>query len=349
MDSSHKTCSACSADVTAAKRFKDSKGRVFCAPCAESLRAKSHAAASSHAPASRPAAPPPLPPREPDDGTVPLADEIVPRDEAFLYKGKHVGGQGGTGTRDLELCPDCGSPWGSSVICTKCGHNRMTGEAIGINVPPPAGEDPSLPRPPKPPKPCQKCGYDLTGLKSARCPECGTINARLKRGQLTEKQTLRQMYLIPLMLTGIGLGLTILIKFALAAIMGSSISTSPMVAGGEAILGYLILFPITIVVGFVVYVACSLMFLGFDEPLGVTFVRLAAVYALTDIAQAIIRPIPIFGWFSISFIIVGIVYVGLLMQLMELDFEDAWFIAVITFIVKLAVALIAAWVIATYF
>jgi hypothetical protein len=280
-----------------------------------------------------------------EDGTIALADEVSARDEQGLHRPRQ-GGVGGAGIRDLDLCPDCGAPWGSSVICTKCGHSRATGEHIGQNVPPPAGTDPDLPPPPKPPRPCAKCGYDLVGLKTARCPECGTINSRLKRGELNERQTLRRMYLVPLALTGIGLALVVLIKFAIGAIVGTSVVTSPLVAGGEAVLGYLVLFPITLVVGFIVYVVCSLMFIGFDEPLGVTFLRLGAVYALTDVVQAIIRPLPIVSWFWVSWLIVGTIYVGLLMQIMELDIEDAWIVAVITFLVKLVAAV---WAYATYF
>lgn len=344
MPTTSQSCSGCGADVTHAKRYKDSKGQLFCAQCADRLRAGPAQRIAAGAPSALPCSP-----AQPEDGTLALADEVIARDEAFLHKPKYVGGLGADGLRDLELCPDCGSPWGSSVICTRCGHNRMTGEPVGVNVPPPAGEDPDQPRPPKPPKPCKKCGYDLTGLKSARCPECGTVNARLRSGQLTEKQTLKRMYTIPLVLTAIGVVVVLLIDFIVGAITGSSVTTSWATAGAASALSYVILFPLMLSVGFVVYVVCSMMFIGFDEPLGVTFVRLAAVYALTDVAQAIIRPIPFIGWFAVNWVIVGTIYVGLLMQIMELELEDAWFIAVLSFLVKLVVTVGAFYIYAKYF
>ncbi|MBY0112024.1 MAG: zinc ribbon domain-containing protein [Phycisphaerales bacterium] len=64
----------------------------------------------------------------------------------------------------LRPCPTCGHgirP--DAVLCVACGYNL----ASGVRVLGEAGAEPI------PPVPCANCGYDVRGLKSERCPECG--------------------------------------------------------------------------------------------------------------------------------------------------------------------------------
>jgi hypothetical protein len=319
------TCSKCGADVSKAKRLKDSKGRYFCEGCAAALREK--AAAKLGVPVAGggggcEAAATPKTAGLADDGTIPLADAPMP---------ERVGSPSG----QMELCPDCSTPLGSGPICASCGYNRITGVAIGAQgagTPPPAGTKPlpSARKKPRKSRTCLKCGYDLTGLKSPRCPECGTVNSAFARAKAEEKQTLKTMYLKPLIAAVVG----VLLACGVHALLHAPVTF------------YLFYYAATLPVVFFVYMACSIWFIGFDEPLGVTFVRLAATVAVADVFFAGIDAIPFIGWYAWPF--EAIIYTGLLMHFMELDFEDARVVAIITFVAHLALWFAAAWVWETY-
>lgn len=67
-------------------------------------------------------------------------------------------------------CPSCGHAMRlDAVLCTACGYNQQSGAKV-------AGEAAAEPAPPVP---CWKCGYDLRGLRSQTCPECGELQATL--------------------------------------------------------------------------------------------------------------------------------------------------------------------------
>ncbi|MDZ4756204.1 MAG: hypothetical protein SGJ11_17140 [Phycisphaerae bacterium] len=96
----------------------------------------------------------------------------------------------------------------------------------------------------------------------------------------------------------------------------------------------------------VVYLLCSFAWIGFDEPLPMTALRLAGVYALANIGYMLLY---IFGTMTMGFLTIGIwavptmIYIGLLAQIMEVDFEDALIVAIITTVVKIfAVPLLVA-------
>ena len=59
------------------------------------------------------------------------------------------------------------------------------------------------------------CGYSLAGLKSERCPECGTINSTRRRKAMADeravKDTVRQAYLRPVIMFGGGLTVSVVV------------------------------------------------------------------------------------------------------------------------------------------
>ncbi len=340
MSSALMTCGKCGADVSSAKRLKDSKGRYFCEPCGAALRqlaaAKLGPTVDSHGSVASgmvsltsgadgsSATPKPAAAPHPDDGTFALADDPAPAARPATI-----------GLANLNVCPDCGHPFGTgSDICRGCGFNRKTGFHIGKGTAVPPSAEPTATHVPKP---CKKCGYDMTGTKTGRCPECGTINTRMLRARQTEANTLKSMFVGPAIMIGIGLAISVVVFF----IQGMMSSTVVGAAGGGGIAGgagtaawYLAYFIINVVVGFAAYVGCSIAFVGFDEPLGVTFVRLAGVYAVADAVGAVLRSfIPGF----IAWPLLAIIYVGLLMQVMELDWEEAWLVSIVTYIVRVAI------------
>lgn len=82
----------------------------------------------------------------------------------------------------LRPCPSCGSGMRpDAVLCLACGYNQASGERMAgeaaIEVPAPV--------------PCASCGYDVRGLKSDVCPECGELLSVLHIGGSGPLQVLR--------------------------------------------------------------------------------------------------------------------------------------------------------------
>lgn len=97
-------------------------------------------------------------------------------------------------------------------------------------------------------------------------------------------------------------------------------------------------FGVMYVATLVVYFICSLMWIGFDEPLKLEALRLAAACAITEIARAVLSPLPM-NWRvqAVVQLIIGFVFVASVMQLMEMDKEDAIMFAVLTWVIRLVV------------
>jgi predicted RNA-binding Zn-ribbon protein involved in translation (DUF1610 family) len=221
----------------------------------------------------------------------------------------------------------------ASEICKECGFDRKTGHSVGHAATEAIEAAAGVPRAKRAAKPCTKCGYDLTGLKTGTCPECGTFNIRRMNPRETERQTLRKMFVQPLLMIGIGLAIAMVV-YGLGSGLGGAVN-------------YLMYYALSVPIGFAAYVGCSMVFIGFDEPLGVTFVRLAGVYAVTDACASALGFVPFVSW--ITWPIQAFIYLGLLMQVMELDLEDAWLVAAITFVVHVVAVLLLGWIWATYF
>lgn len=248
-----------------------------------------------------------------DDGIVPLAEDDSPPPP-----------------RPSMPCPNCARPLAPDVVvCMGCGYNRATGERVGTDADgKPRGKN-------KGKKSgggakaltCAQCGYNLSGLKTTRCPECGKINiVRTSKREREMEESQRQAKLA-------------FIKPACMLVGGLAATTLILVmqSSGAAIPGYLIAFAIGFVVSLVVYFVCSVIFIGFDEPFPLTALRLAGVYAVTDALSTLMAPLPI-GWVA-GWLIVGIVWIGLMVAVMEIDTEDAVIFGVISLVAKIAIGL----------
>lgn len=302
MADERKSCVQCGVDLAGAKRFKDKLGQYWCQACADRKGS------------TRVLTPPPLAPPE----RTPAAKA----DELFALADEEGAGAGGTGQaaqsrdaqsqgpRQIDLCPECGRPQGKkSKLCVECGYNRETGETLKSAV-----HEGKVAK--RKSVACEKCGYDLTGLRSTTCPECGLVNKARWQRVRSSTDTLKTMYLKPLIMMGVALPIYFI---AMAVVLDSAVMG--LAFGGGVFFARWI-------VGAIVYIACSMMFIGFDEPFGVTFMRLGAVFAIVyafdtvcaaiGVPRLIVWPLSIF------------IYLGLMMSIMEIDLQDAWIVIVAT-------------------
>lgn len=300
-----KICMVCKQDCSHRPRSKDKQGRYTCDECTERRGApvRSPAGAASSPPA--------------DDDIIPfLEEESAPARPA-------AGGP----------CPNCARPMmAESIICMGCGFNRTTGRNVTTAMEELEGGAPSKPRKPKASEPieplkCKKCGYELRGLNSLTCPECGTVNqlrtAKRERELAESKRQARKAWISPVIMTIVGLSV--------------SSGIVAMASGGPEVVGHLISFAMTLVIAGVVYFVCSLLWIGFDEPLPMTALRLMGAVALGNIGFTLIGLLPYKP--MLIWVIPTIIYCLILAHVMEVDYEDAVIVAVVTGVLKLFAAL----------
>lgn len=91
-------------------------------------------------------------------------------------------------------------------------------------------------------------------------------------------------------------------------------------------------------VGLAAYCLCCLLWVGFDEPLGMVAVKLAGIYAAVDLVSIVMNHIPILDIWIVRTAIAAATYISLLMSQLDLDQGDAIGVAFATFIVKLIIA-----------
>ena len=72
------------------------------------------------------------------------------------------------------------------------------------------------------------------------------------------------------------------------------------------------------------------MWLGGVGPLGLAIVRLAGIYAATDLIAILAAPLLFLGWF-----VYLVCYVGLLAWLFDLEAIESIMLALITFVLKI--------------
>lgn len=199
-----------------------------------------------------------------------------------------------------------------TVICTRCGLNTQTGKVLGTQKL--AGEG----------RQCIKCGYPLQGLKSTKCPECGTVNVvktreekRREQDRKSSREVVRNAYLTPIIVFAIGLTASVAMFSALGA------------NAEGALIVFLMRYAIFVPIGVAVYFICCLMWLGFDAPMHLTALRLAAALAITD---PIFIPSLLLGFIGIG--VMACVLGLALHKLMDLEIQDSIIMAAILILVQ---------------
>lgn len=101
--------------------------------------------------------------------------------------------------------------------------------------------------------------------------------------------------------------------------------------GMMAVMAYGVFFVVSLVIGLLVYLVCSAIWIGFDESPVLAFVRLAGIYSISNLVQVVLGyvPIPILPW-----LVAFGIYIELLMTMLDLDLNDAIILALLTFILK---------------
>lgn len=93
---------------------------------------------------------------------------------------------------------------------------------------------------------------------------------------------------------------------------------------------YPVIIAVELVFGLLGLWIAAKLWLGGVGPLGLGILRLAGIYAITDLIAMLVAPLMILGWF-----IRVVVYVGLLAWLFDLEPNDSIIVALITWLLKL--------------
>lgn len=162
---------------------------------------------------------------------------------------------------------------------------------------------------------CVQCGYDLKGLKNPRCPECGTVNTRSASLKTPAPQSFADSYLRP--------------TFYFVAGVGVALGVVVFRAGWAAGANHLLLLAAAIVSAYAAHMLCGALWVGFDAPPLLTGARIAGIVALADAGGRLGDLIPFSG---MVYVVPAVGYVALLMDLFDIDQQDA---VIVTFITAL--------------
>ncbi|MFG0305744.1 MAG: hypothetical protein ACF8Q5_05970 [Phycisphaerales bacterium JB040] len=173
---------------------------------------------------------------------------------------------------------------------------------------------------------CPKCGYDLKGARPGRCPECGTpVSMSSLQRSAMQPDTWRDVYRTPVLWLVAGL----VVGTAMWGVEGGVLGAA--------------LFPVYAVIlavsGWLVFIACSFIWIGFDQPLHTTAIQLAAAYTATAAISTLtaLIPLPIIPW-----LIEVACLIGLLSKLLDIELNDAILVAFLAWVAKVLVVMTVA-------
>ena len=138
----------------------------------------------------------------------------------------------------------------------------------------------------------------------------------------------RMEYIKPTVMLLLGGGIVI------GSLLSSGGSGPDEMSGVGSALLYVLVISIELIVGVAGLWAASALWLGGMGPLGLGILRLAGIYAMTDLIGLFLGELAFVGW-----LIQIVCYVAMLAWLFELDPADSIFLAVLTFVLKIGAGL----------
>ncbi|MEQ8770559.1 MAG: hypothetical protein RIB60_08630 [Phycisphaerales bacterium] len=196
----------------------------------------------------------------------------------------------------------------------------------------PAARIPAPRVPDGPPMPCPYCQYDLRGIVDAKtCPECGNrvSQTRIRAAREAKERKLHQQAWFPAAVT---LAIGIIVTCAAFGYDGAS--------SGDALLFMLVgglMLTVSVIIGWVVYPVLAFMWIGWSSSIPTTALQLAGAYAG---ATATLAVMDLTGLPWIPQLLSGAVLIGLLCKLMDIDANDAVILAVISWAIKVLIAML---------
>jgi hypothetical protein len=139
-----------------------------------------------------------------------------------------------------------------------------------------------------------------------------------------KRRAVRSAYLVPVLMLLLGAG-------AVTAIF-------LLHEGSGAAALYLLSYVISVPIGVAVFLLCCAIWIGFDAPVHLTALRLAGIYAVTDLARVLVSFVPYGG--ILLWIIPLAMYVSLLARMLEIEWTEAVIVGVVTWAVKMIIVLV---------
>jgi hypothetical protein len=180
------------------------------------------------------------------------------------------------------------------------------------------------------PSKCAKCGYSLAGSASLKCPECGHVTPPRDYKTLLDEQSralARKTWLQPVIVGVICLAISAALQ---------SIGPAGWVGAVVMLVGWAVMIPI----GLIAFFLCTLVFLEFDAPWGITSLRFGQILAIMTLPGALLASLGLSGGVPVvGGILTFALMVTLCITILELEKADAIWLTLVIVAVQIAVIL----------